>query len=311
MASLLTPCSVRFRDSSSRVTAAPTTRLRLAVLTAICICPLTSAGAAGSAWLTGGGMGGFGAMPGLARLSGLLNDARRGDNEPSASATRQGSGLSLPALGGLTSNSGPREVAAAIIKEAQRRFPLPDIAILSTAMQESPLNPRAIGGGGAWHGIFEQDSGYGGRDDPNRNIAGFFNRLAAKGGPASRDMWKSIFWLQQAPGASSARGGVRPWARSLSVGDQKSARAGNAALRRTGAGILSVLISRGGFLIYTADDGGSAIKMRKSLGQLGFHAVGGPAQSAFGHDGARAVTVAPQIKGLTSPPGSDRELSLA
>lgn len=71
-------------------------------------------------------------------------------------------------------------------------------------MQESGLNPKASGGGGAWHSIFQQDRSYPGRDDPNLNIAGFFDRLAAKGGPASPDIWKSIFWLQQAPGASSA-----------------------------------------------------------------------------------------------------------
>jgi hypothetical protein len=36
--------------------------------------------------------------------------------------------------------------------------------------------------------------------------------LDAKGGPASADIWKSIFWLQQAPGdvsAEAAYGGDR------------------------------------------------------------------------------------------------------
>jgi hypothetical protein len=35
-------------------------------------------------------------------------------------------------------------------------------------------------------------------------IAEFFNRLDAKGGASSPDIWKTIFWLQQAPGMSSA-----------------------------------------------------------------------------------------------------------
>ena len=71
-------------------------------------------------------------------------------------------------------------------------------------MQESALNPRASGGGGAWASIFQQDASYSGRFNPNLNIAEFFNRLATKGGPESPDIWKSIFWLQQRPGEESA-----------------------------------------------------------------------------------------------------------
>jgi hypothetical protein len=97
-------------------------------------------------------------------------------------------------------------VAARIIWEAHRRGYGRDqaIAILSTGLQESKLDPRAIGGGGAWHGIFQQDAGYKGRDDPNLNIGEFFERLDGKGGPQSSDIWKSIFWLQQRPGDPSA-----------------------------------------------------------------------------------------------------------
>jgi hypothetical protein len=47
-------------------------------------------------------------------------------------------------LGRLTMNSGPHDVARAIIGEARRRgySPTPTIAILADAMQESGLNPR-------------------------------------------------------------------------------------------------------------------------------------------------------------------------
>ena len=71
-------------------------------------------------------------------------------------------------------------------------------------MQESGLNPRAVSPNGEWESIFQQDSSYPGRRNPNTAISEFFNRLDTKGGPASPDIWKSIFWLQQAPGASSA-----------------------------------------------------------------------------------------------------------
>ncbi len=106
----------------------------------------------------------------------------------------------------LTPNSSPRDVAAAIIQEARRRGynPQQTVAILSTAMQESALNPRAMHPNGLWHGIFQQDTSYPGRSNPNTNISEFFNRLATKGGPSSPNIWKSIFWLQQAPGIASA-----------------------------------------------------------------------------------------------------------
>ena len=110
-------------------------------------------------------------------------------------------------VGNLTASSSKDEIASAIIGEATKRGFTPEQtqAILSTAMQESGLVMQD-GGGGAWHGIFQQDSSYAGRDDPNQNIAEFFKRLQSKmSSPgASDDIWKNIFWLQQAPGALSA-----------------------------------------------------------------------------------------------------------
>jgi hypothetical protein len=47
-----------------------------------------------------------------------------------------------------------------------------------------------------------------GRNNPNTAISGFFDRLAHHGGPSSPDIWKSIFWLQQRPGESSAEAAV-------------------------------------------------------------------------------------------------------
>jgi hypothetical protein len=137
-------------------------------------------------------------MPNLAGLT----QTGRGNHNSSAPIGQ----LPDDAGGPLTRSSTQREVAARIIWEAHRRGYSRDqaIAILSTGLQESKLDPRAIGGGGAWHGIFQQDAGYAGRDDPNRNIGEFFKRLGDKGGPQSPDIWKSIFWLQQRPGDPSA-----------------------------------------------------------------------------------------------------------
>jgi hypothetical protein len=106
----------------------------------------------------------------------------------------------------LTRSSTAREVAARIIWEAHRRgySRHQAIAILSTAMQESGLNPKVISPNGLWESIFQQDGSYPGRADPNIAISAFFDRLAEKGGPAASDIWKSIFWLQQRPGEPSA-----------------------------------------------------------------------------------------------------------
>jgi hypothetical protein len=97
-------------------------------------------------------------------------------------------------------------VASAIIHEAQRRgySPYQTTAILSDAMQESNLKPRAQSPNKLWESIFQQDASYPGRRNPNLAIAEFFNRLDHHGGPGSPDIWKSIFWLQQRPGEPSA-----------------------------------------------------------------------------------------------------------
>lgn len=115
-------------------------------------------------------------------------------------------GRSGSPLGRLSADSTRREVAAAIVHEALRRgySPRQTVAILSTALQESDLRPKAISANGQWESIFQQDSSYRNRGNPNAVIEQFFDRLGARGGPASPDIWKSIFWLQQRPGEESA-----------------------------------------------------------------------------------------------------------
>jgi hypothetical protein len=127
-------------------------------------------------------------------------------------ATSAAAGLSAASravgtpLGALTPDSGPREVAAAIIHEAHRRgySPYQTTAILADALQESDLSPRAVSPNRLWVSIFQQDASYPGRHNPNLAIAEFFNRLERHGGPSRPDIWKSIFWLQQRPGEASA-----------------------------------------------------------------------------------------------------------
>ena len=141
-----------------------------------------------------------GALP---QFSGLLPKLGAGAG---AGVDRVPVGAGTP-LGRLTASSSPREVAAAIINEAARRgySPQQTVAILATGLQESALNPRAQHPNGLWHGIFQQDSSYPGRGNPNTNISEFFNRLATHGGPQSpTDIYKTIFWLQQSPASASA-----------------------------------------------------------------------------------------------------------
>jgi hypothetical protein len=158
---------------------------------------------------SGSGSGGGGSpLSGLSGLSGLSSLA--GSFRPGTSGGASGlvapAGVAGTPLGALTPNSSPREVAAAIIHEAQRRgySPRQTTAILADAMQESNLSPRAVSPNKLWKNIFQQDASYAGRDNPNLAIAEFFNRLGKHGGPSSPDIWKSIFWLQQRPGDSSA-----------------------------------------------------------------------------------------------------------
>jgi len=150
-------------------------------------------------------LGGFGG--GMPNLGGLTT-------APASALTRlsgMSNALAAGAAGGgpvLTRNSSPRDVAARIIWEAHRRKYSRDdaIAFVSTSMQEDGLDPDTVSPNGKWVGPFQQDAGYKGRYDPNENIEEFFNRLDAKrsSGGWSDNIWKNIFWLQQAPAASSA-----------------------------------------------------------------------------------------------------------
>jgi hypothetical protein len=160
----------------------------------------------------GFGSGGGGSSSPLSGLAGLGSPVASlaGRFNPMTSA-RTGGGAAPgefagTPLGALTRDSSPREVAAAIIHEARRRgySPHQTTAILADAMQESNLSPRAVSPNGLWESIFQQDSSYAGRRNPNLAIAEFFNRLDRHGGPSSPDIWKSIFWLQQRPGEPSA-----------------------------------------------------------------------------------------------------------
>jgi hypothetical protein len=155
----------------------------------------------------GGGGGGTPSVPSLPGLTGLtgLTGGLRSPNHAAPAASWPARAAGTP-LGALTPGSSQREVAAAIIHEARRRgySPAQTTAILSTAMQESNLNPRAVSPNGLWVSIFQQDTSYPGRHNPNLAIAEFFNRLDRHGGPSSPDIWKSIFWLQQRPGEPSA-----------------------------------------------------------------------------------------------------------
>ena len=161
----------------------------------------------------GNGSGGGGPLGGLAGvgrpLASLVGSVNPRTSAGSAGLAAPGRMVGTP-LGALTRDSGPREVASAIIHEAQRRgySPQQTVAILSDAMQESNLSPRAVSPNGLWESIFQQDASYPGRRNPNLAIAEFFNRLDRHGGPSSPDIWKSIFWLQQRPGEPSAEAAV-------------------------------------------------------------------------------------------------------
>lgn len=137
--------------------------------------------------------------------SSYLGGDYSGGSSPLTPAGAAGGGpVPVPTLGGSPSKE---EVAAAIYAQAKNRgySDADAAAITSAGLQESGLDPQAIGGGGAWHGIFQQDESYEGRDDPNKNIDEFFNRLDEKTkADPNADIYKRIFWLQQAPGASSA-----------------------------------------------------------------------------------------------------------
>ncbi|QDH93518.1 tape measure protein [Gordonia phage Verity] len=149
---------------------------------------------------SGGGLGGSAAaMPADAGLGGAPTGGAPGGAVPAGAG-----------LGKLTQSSTKDEVGEAIYWEARKRgYSHEDaIKIISTGLQESGLRPGAVSDNGLWHGVYQQDSSYPGRDDPNKNIAAFFDRMETKrkGPGASQDMWKNIFWLQQAPGIDTAEG---------------------------------------------------------------------------------------------------------
>ncbi|MDF3280488.1 phage tail tape measure protein [Gordonia sp. N1V] len=110
----------------------------------------------------------------------------------------------------LTAQSSREDVARKIIAEGRKRgYTDAEIAdILSDAIQESNLDPEAQNGN--WKGIFQQDSSYPGRDDPNTQITGFYDRLDEKKKTPgwSQSMDENIFWVQQRPGESSAQTAV-------------------------------------------------------------------------------------------------------
>ncbi|WP_136623244.1 hypothetical protein [Mycobacterium attenuatum] len=152
------------------------------------------------------GSAGLGNTPGLSSLTNLASLYRRRSRRTRGSNEQAPRGTVGTPLGQLTMDSTPDQVAAAIVHEAQRRgySPAQTIAILADGLQESGLRPRAVSPNRLWENVFQQDASYPGRGDPNTAISEFFNRLQTHGGPSSPDIWKSIFWLQQRPGESSA-----------------------------------------------------------------------------------------------------------
>lgn len=147
------------------------------------------------------GGGGFGAPGGVQNAAG-------GDLWNQFQQKFQGQFPDAPP-GGAPGGASPSQSQAAstIINEAKARGFSPEqiMAVLSTGLQESGLDEAARGGGGAWHGIFQQDTSYPGRDQASTNIKAFFDRLGAPGS----DIWGQIFGLQQgtpynSPGARRA-----------------------------------------------------------------------------------------------------------
>lgn len=111
-------------------------------------------------------------------------------------------------LGQLNSASSYDDVGEAIVREAVRRgySRAEQIAVTADAIQESGLTPGITSPNGLWIGIYQQDSGYTDRRNPNANIQQFMDRLDVKrrSAGASSDPWLNIFWLQQRPGEPSA-----------------------------------------------------------------------------------------------------------
>lgn len=102
----------------------------------------------------------------------------------------------------------PDEVAEKIVRESIRRGydKAATVANLSTAIQESSLDPAAVHPNGKWVGVYQQDSSYPGRYQVDTQIGGFLDRLDVKraSSGASADPFLNIFWLQQRPSEPSA-----------------------------------------------------------------------------------------------------------
>ncbi len=128
------------------------------------------------------------------------------NNAPTSAVATTTLPTALPEVTGSSLSREQQKIAFMIVDAASKRgYNVNQTqAILSTAMQESNLDPNAVSDNGLWEGIFQQDSGYGNnRKDPLTNITSFFDRLATKGGTEG-DIWKNIFWLQQRPAEKSA-----------------------------------------------------------------------------------------------------------
>lgn len=208
----------------------------------------------------------------------------------------------------LGPNASRDDVARKIIAEGRKRgYSDAEIeAYLATAMQESNLSNSAIGGGGAWHGTFQQDSSYAGRDDPNTNITGFYDRmdkLKQSPGYDKSDPYKNAFWLQQAPGSDSA-------ASAYSGGRQ-----GYYSEIKSKQGESKDLLTRLGPSVGTADGagasgdfGGTGMPVQVTNWPSSFGSGSGSSSSSSfssSYDTPSASTKMPEVDNKTRPTDSD------
>ena len=149
-----------------------------------------------------------GPLSGLsANLNSLLSRSQSGSASGIASAGNEvvgGPGTGTP-LGRLTVNSSPREVAAAIITRPtaaaiRRSRPWPSCR---PPCRNQGLRPNAVSPNRAWVGIFQQDTSYPAAGIPIPPSPSSSIALTSKG-KIFPEIYKTIFWLQQAPGHPSA-----------------------------------------------------------------------------------------------------------
>ncbi|MFF0706947.1 MULTISPECIES: phage tail tape measure protein [Gordonia] len=208
----------------------------------------------------------------------------------------------------LGPNASRDDVARKIIAEGRKRgYSDAEIeAYLATAMQESNLSNSAIGGGGAWHGTFQQDSSYAGRDDPNTNITGFYDRmdkLKQSPGYDKSDPYKNAFWLQQAPGSDSAASAY------------SSGRQGYYSEIKSKQGESKDLLTRLGPSVGTADGagasgdfGGTGMPVQVTNWPSSFGSGSGSSSSSSfssSYDTPSASTKMPDVDNKTRPTDSD------